>query len=199
MRASRMRRGALPGRNPGMRTSRAMRRNAASIALSNSVSSTSTETLTLLSSRDSTALFTDQGAYRRAESAPPGQMGRTTHACVARAARASLLGALRLARTAHGATKGSSVPSTHVSGNRAMLREEDFAGGSGVGLVAEASPLRSSLAGPGLHRLGPVQFPSARVAVADRQTWSAGEWRSGSAPALGAGGRGFKSPLPDQL
>src|SRR5205814_3985378 len=24
-----------------------------------------------------------------------------------------------------------------------------------------------------------------------------GEWRSGSAPALGAGGRGFKSPLPD--
>src|SRR5262245_37197592 len=25
-----------------------------------------------------------------------------------------------------------------------------------------------------------------------------GEWRSGSAPALGAGGRGFKSPLPDQ-
>ena len=26
-----------------------------------------------------------------------------------------------------------------------------------------------------------------------------GEWRSGSAPALGAGGRGFKSPLPDHL
>jgi hypothetical protein len=26
---------------------------------------------------------------------------------------------------------------------------------------------------------------------------SSGEWRSGSAPALGAGGRGFKSPLPD--
>ena len=25
-----------------------------------------------------------------------------------------------------------------------------------------------------------------------------GEWRSGSAPALGAGGRGFKSPLPDR-
>jgi hypothetical protein len=24
-----------------------------------------------------------------------------------------------------------------------------------------------------------------------------GEWRSGSAPALGAGGRGFESPLPD--
>ena len=61
--------------SPGMRTSRAMRRNAASIALSNSVSSTSTETLTLLSSRDSTALFTDQGAYRRAGRAPPGQMG----------------------------------------------------------------------------------------------------------------------------
>src|SRR5918995_6707303 len=28
---------------------------------------------------------------------------------------------------------------------------------------------------------------------------TSGEWRSGSAPALGAGGRGFKSPLPDQL
>src|SRR5918997_417143 len=27
---------------------------------------------------------------------------------------------------------------------------------------------------------------------------TSGEWRSGSAPALGAGGRGFKSPLPDQ-
>ena len=26
-----------------------------------------------------------------------------------------------------------------------------------------------------------------------------GEWRSGSAPALGAGGRGFKSPLPDRV
>ena len=31
-------------------------------------------------------------------------------------------------------------------------------------------------------------------------TWAShGEWRSGSAPALGAGGRGFKSPLPDSL
>src|SRR5207244_3910200 len=29
------------------------------------------------------------------------------------------------------------------------------------------------------------------------QTKRDGEWRSGSAPALGAGGRGFKSPLPD--
>ena len=26
-----------------------------------------------------------------------------------------------------------------------------------------------------------------------------GEWRSGSVPALGAGGRGFESPLPDGI
>ncbi|GIU90478.1 MAG: hypothetical protein KatS3mg010_1577 [Acidimicrobiia bacterium] len=30
-----------------------------------------------------------------------------------------------------------------------------------------------------------------------RRRRSPGEWRSGSAPALGAGGRGFESPLPD--
>jgi hypothetical protein len=30
-----------------------------------------------------------------------------------------------------------------------------------------------------------------------RSQAGSGEWRSGSAPALGAGGRGFKSPLPD--
>jgi len=29
------------------------------------------------------------------------------------------------------------------------------------------------------------------------RTNSYGEWRSGSVPALGAGGREFKSPLPD--
>ena len=46
MRASRTRRGALPGRNPGMRTSRAILRNAASMSRSNSASSTSTDSLT---------------------------------------------------------------------------------------------------------------------------------------------------------
>ncbi len=40
--------------------------------------------------------------------------------------------------------------------------------------------------------------------VADRKAprgniTGTGEWRSGSVPALGAGGRGFKSPLPDQV
>src|SRR2546421_4096633 len=49
-----MRRGALPGRKPGIRVSRAILRKAASMALSNSTSSTSTDTLTLLPSRDST-------------------------------------------------------------------------------------------------------------------------------------------------
>ena len=44
---------------------------------------------------------------------------------------------------------------------------------------------------------------ASRRRVGDRWGWSgrnlvrSGEWRSGSAPALGAGGRGFKSPLPD--
>src|SRR5436309_6547889 len=57
MRASRMRRGALPGRKPGILTSRAIRRNAASSAFSNSSSSTSTESLTLLPSRASTTVF----------------------------------------------------------------------------------------------------------------------------------------------
>ena len=51
-------RGALPGRKPGMRTSLAMRLKAASIAESNSDSSTSTESLTLLSSRVSIVLLT---------------------------------------------------------------------------------------------------------------------------------------------
>src|SRR3954451_20187102 len=53
-RASRMRRGALPGRKPGIRVWRAILRKAASMALSNSASSTSTDTLTLLPSRGST-------------------------------------------------------------------------------------------------------------------------------------------------
>src|SRR4051812_3822907 len=57
MRASSSRRGALPGRNPGMRTSRAIFRNAASSAFSNSRSSTSTESLTLFPSRGSTLVF----------------------------------------------------------------------------------------------------------------------------------------------
>ena len=37
--------------------------------------------------------------------------------------------------------------------------------------------------------------PKARTTLDPRSEH--GEWRSGSAPALGAGGRGFKSPLPD--
>lgn len=40
--------------------------------------------------------------------------------------------------------------------------------------------------------------PPGRARPVDRLTTRTGEWRSGSAPALGAGGRGFKSPLPDQ-
>src|SRR4051812_47892187 len=52
-----MRRGALPGRNPGTRTSRAIFLNAVSSARSNSCSSTSTESLTLLPSRGSTTAF----------------------------------------------------------------------------------------------------------------------------------------------
>src|SRR5436190_12179665 len=52
-----MRRGALPGRNPGTRTSRAIFLNAASSARSNSCSSTSTESFTLLPSRGSTTAF----------------------------------------------------------------------------------------------------------------------------------------------
>src|SRR5437660_10900832 len=59
-----MRRGALPGRNPGMRISRAILRKAASMALSNSASSTSTETFTLLPSRGSTVDRIGGSPYR---------------------------------------------------------------------------------------------------------------------------------------
>ena len=55
-RASSSRRGALPGRNPGTRTSRASLRNAASIARSNSSAGTVMWSLTLLPSTDSTVL-----------------------------------------------------------------------------------------------------------------------------------------------
>src|SRR5688572_3901862 len=54
MRASSTRRGALPGRNPGMRTSRASLRKARSTAFSNSSAETPTRRRTLLSSRVST-------------------------------------------------------------------------------------------------------------------------------------------------
>src|SRR3954471_5008783 len=57
MRASSTRRGTFPGRNPGTRTSRAIFLNAVSSARSNSRSSTSTESLTLLPSRGSTTAF----------------------------------------------------------------------------------------------------------------------------------------------
>lgn len=41
--------------------------------------------------------------------------------------------------------------------------------------------------------------PGRGAASCERcQTGPRGEWRSGSAPALGAGGRGFESPLPDR-
>ena len=53
MRASRTRRGTLPGRNPGTRASRAILRTVWSSARSTSVSSTSTDSRTLLSSSDS--------------------------------------------------------------------------------------------------------------------------------------------------
>src|SRR4029077_10012655 len=131
MRASSRRRGALPGRKPGMLTSRAMRRNAASIAWSNSVSSTSTETLTLLSSRDSTALFTDQGAYRRAGRALPGHMrrSRSYDLCVKRGDADRDWPERPIAPQG-----GHRYRRHHVSGNRAMLREKTFAGGSGVRL-----------------------------------------------------------------
>ena len=56
-RASRIRRGALPGRKPGIRTSRAILRKAASTAFSNSCSSTSTDNFTLLPSSGSTTAF----------------------------------------------------------------------------------------------------------------------------------------------
>ena len=58
MRASRTRRGALPARKPGRRTSRAILRNAWSMSRSNSASSIVTDSLTLLPSRVSTELFT---------------------------------------------------------------------------------------------------------------------------------------------
>src|SRR5437867_9930842 len=81
MRASRMRRGALPGRKPGILTSRAIRRNAASSAFSNSSSSTSTESLTLLPSRGSTTAFigrADCTGHRRPSRCLPagGRLGR---------------------------------------------------------------------------------------------------------------------------
>jgi hypothetical protein len=38
---------------------------------------------------------------------------------------------------------------------------------------------------------------ASRSKAAGEEHKTDGEWRSGSAPALGAGGRGFKSPLPD--
>src|SRR3954468_12924923 len=63
-RASRMRRGAFPGRNPGIRVSRAIFRKAASMALSNSASSTSTDTFTLLPSKGSTLERIGGSPYR---------------------------------------------------------------------------------------------------------------------------------------
>ena len=61
--------------------------------------------------------------------------------------------------------------------------------GLGVGGVLAATALTSILLGAGL---------SVRELVRHAAWGRVGEWRSlVSAPALGAGGRGFKSPLPD--
>src|SRR5205807_2371884 len=61
----------------------------------------------------------------------------------------------------------------------AMVQTRTMTGPTGSGAVVAQAALRG--------RRG----PPARTMTAD------GEWRSGSAPALGAGGRGFKSRLPD--
>src|SRR5437763_13209964 len=74
-----MRRGALPGRKPGIRVSRAILRKAASMALSNSASSTSTETLTLLPSRGSTLDRIGEPPYRGAPPTPPTSGRRREH------------------------------------------------------------------------------------------------------------------------
>src|SRR5438477_10596076 len=66
-----MRRGALPGRNPGMRTSREIFLNAAPTASSNSCSSTRTESLTLLPSRGSTLVSIRRRVYRRSPRSHP--------------------------------------------------------------------------------------------------------------------------------
>src|SRR5437763_7995143 len=74
-----MRRGALPGRKPGMRVWRAILRKAASMALSNSASSTSTDTLTLLPSRGSTLDRIGGPPYRGAPPTPPTSGRRREH------------------------------------------------------------------------------------------------------------------------
>src|SRR5436305_5408790 len=78
--ASSSRRGALPGRNPGIRTSRASFRKAASMAVSNSPAGTLTRRRTLLPSSASTVVSMRSGSVT-AGSRNPGEAsaGRAAH------------------------------------------------------------------------------------------------------------------------
>src|SRR5438105_1253496 len=74
-------------------------------------------------------------------------------------------------------------------------------GGTHIGLMIVtpiAAPARY-----GIRRRRSARWSGAEIGRrrggGARYAGSTGEWRSGSAPALGAGGRGFKSPLPDGL
>src|SRR5438477_5081924 len=68
--ASRSLRGAFPGRNPGMRTSRASFLKAASIAASNSLAGTFTRSRTLLSSSASTVVSMRSGSVTAGPESP---------------------------------------------------------------------------------------------------------------------------------
>src|SRR2546421_6137599 len=77
--ASRSRRGAFPGRKPGMRTSRASLRKAASMAGSNSLAGTLTRRRTLLSSSASTVVSMRSGSVTAAPRNPGESAGRDAH------------------------------------------------------------------------------------------------------------------------
>ena len=145
-------------------------RNAASIAFSNSASSTSTESLTLLPSRGSTVVFTDQGVYRQRRARPAWANGSYDPRVRRRAAPASCARRIEIGPNdpSHRDKGVIGTVDIHVSGNRAMLREEDFSRAEAEsGWWRKPAHCRSSLAGPRLHRLGPVRFSSDGWAVAD--------------------------------
>ena len=97
---------------------------------------------------------------------------------------------LGLARYIKGFRESDRSANERVEGNPSR-RSDD------AGIVIRPWPRRAGGLEHGfVHRLAAAS-PTLPRADAVSSTFESGEWRSGSAPALGAGGRGFKSPLPD--